>query len=1479
MADVTAINCQTAARVIRGDARTIGNDTYTGEPILRQRTFVLEGVFGRGDPKTIQKAIDDVTNEIGNNIAAKKPWLAAMLMVMLADLYANRGQAGDRALAFKTLGKLMVLCSSGAEQIKWMGIFGVKLGKDTTQAEGDAFDKALVENPDVFFRQQKAKALMGVAELVLKQLSDNEKTSADINKAIQYCEDARTNLQKDVPASELDEFGLGRAYILEAKLRALRSTETGDSDVAISGLLAKAKEAVHWDSDKTDVVWTSEVEKNLRSNRYICGDRSMYPNYDCDEALAEVKKSHQFIAAWANIESAKLVMQIVKVTKDKEPELSKKIEAAIALCKKARATLEGMGKACDYLNSEAAITEAELAAKHARLLPQGRIAELRKVRDYYESIAKTTPFNDIKARALAGQFSLEIEIGDFKWENVDQILKDYFDPEAGLNNLKYPFNTDTYPYMMILHLECQLRNVAKRTKVNLPGCESCTITSETLTSDYDIAAIRARYVRENIFNIRFIRDREALVDLYARSVLDEAQALATGAMRQSNIDAKIACFEAAIEKLKSALIKSIVVDPQTKKVSFILERPEDIEANPENRKMEVSFYVSVFADWASYLEQIAVLRSQGRAQKDPALYGDAKKKYEKVKALCAMSNSSYDKLQRTVFVDLALEKIKGIACIANEYTLTSADGIKTALTAYEKFIGKVDARITAAEDMPLTDDFKAESRSKLVANLKRIKFEAMCQRLFFVNKQKENLLLDAGIKEKDKDTAIGTMYHDAASLAKAILPLPSDKLPKLDDTYYTVLNLLGINSVYLRLNPQEAGESIKAAFDLYISKRDFEVTYDMVDALANGVIVTRDTAMKARAIKYLNEMISRAEGVKPQANDDIIILAKAYTWLARLNISSYVESDPSTASFLSREENGVKVGAIPYYEKALSYFDKVNGDRGKLLENGTSRVALMEEKALADFIYVNATLPGSTNDASRVARYREIADYIRTNVLAGATDVTGLKPEVSEKVVKQDKAAKIKARLTLISIVTSLAEPIQRSTVPAETVTAICGKKAADTKTLFDIAEEMFNGINTSLTTDFVPNDPDLVSFGIDPISIRIRMAENYMTLALKTSGTVSVMAVEAIPLREEVKEEGGSDAEGLLTEIDNYMAQLDKKRTAYASRSATYIAKMEAHLKAVTDAAGTSALNKARALLAKARFIGWMAGNFKEALPSMTLKKMQKALIDSLKESEDLYIEAERTYPGVMNTSARIDKAGILMVLTLAKAAVRTADVRAILGGFKEGSTQLTGIAAEEGLNGAKACAILANLVQFSAKENTTALDEARRYAQGALCKMLKLKMPKTAQEIINHITANKPVVDALMVQVLCLLGVIEARLYTLKPSKERIGKIDDKDNLGAAFKGMNALLDSISGIVSEPYKGMLPFDDGTLKIAMTEFQKYQDQIMLSYRDALKEVYTVNSDAYKTFTKSREYQEASTRPSAYPAKLEDLQKRLAKLR
>lgn len=1123
---VSALNLGDAKKIKLGDVRVVGTDPYTGEKIKRQRSFVVEQRCNGDQPDSIDDAIIDNETDYNNAIQARHPWIAAPIIITLADLYGSRALPertapngtklpADRVKAIQLLNRIECLCEVNmGRRTALLDKYKMSMA-DLLPEEIDTFNRQRVKDPSLY----QAQILLARADLAIKQVNDGDEVlSMSVNNAIAACQSARATIDL-LSGEKKDFFALGKSYILEAKLRSLRNSAE-DTDDAITGVLEAGKRAIgvteKEESGKKVYIVSDEVHNFLLNNDYVHSALRFYSYLTADKSLEKAEESLKYVFVWADLEEAKLVSTKVRVKKDKENAFKDEIAASVQKCRDCQELCASINKQYDYVNNEATLIEADLTAKLARLLPDNRISTLKDAQELYTKIADATRFNDIKARAKIGQFSLEIETGEFDWSRVKDILVQYFDPTADINNLTYPFNKYTYPFMSALHLECQLRNVAKRTTVVVPGCPTCEVTKRDTRSDYQLAASRARYIIDciNTNKIKYIRDKNALYDILARATLDEAQGTASMSMKEADPEGKKHWFEEGNKRLDNIFAPAVLTPTDKRPAVLAGETPETIESDPIDKKMEVSFYVAAWSEYAANLEQMAWIDNDGKRAKNTDLYATAIDKYNKALGMAKNSLASYDKVERKTYNELNIRKMQILGPLTLEFALGSLDEVSHAMGELDRYIDEIDNKLEAAQKMSTTDEFSDTSKNKYIANLKRYECEALCRKMFFVNKQNAAYL--GG--QKSADDSIKALYTQITNLAAEILPV-------LDETNSTVLNLLGINSVYMRLSKYTAADAIVGLYTKYIKAKDFETTYDMVDALANATVIDKNPMidMEKDGIKVtesLKDIVNDyLDGMLLRTGTSNVTRAKLNVWKARMNYWLHDEKE------ISLEDQEALNKALGYYDEALKLYGALTPEeRVKLFENGASTLTVMQERALVQFMYANASLKENKDIKAKMAQYQEIVNYIgfiddgaTIRKEGAAQDV--LPADIAEKVGKQDRAAKIKAHLIMASLMMGFAEPMSKNLIKVKAAADISGLAVATQAELFTRADEIFtkakndiDGMQVSNETNGIGmTDAELVDVGIDIPKVYYQMAENYLTLALKGVRTEGVDPVEKI--------------------------------------------------------------------------------------------------------------------------------------------------------------------------------------------------------------------------------------------------------------------------------------------------------------------------------------------------------------------------------
>lgn len=648
------------------------------------------------------------------------------------------------------------------------------------------------------------------------------------------------------------------------------------------------------------------------------------------------------------------------------------------------------------------------------------------------------------------------------------------------------------------------------------------------------------------------------------------------------------------------------------------------------------------------------------------------------------------------------------------------------------------------------------------------------------------------------------------------------------------------------------------------AKFEFLCVWADIETEKTALRATEDLILKAKKAKKLSEnehssinaIIKALEGSQAALSrlsqagvridqlygDTIVTLAETYLWSARSQSWRYYDNK-------SGVDPTVLDAAIKDYKKAMEYYDNAGRGVKQLHSSEITKILLVEEKAMAEFIYYNATQRSVSSTPDRIANYQKIAIDIR-NVLRRSTDTTGLRQETARRVAIVDRAEKIKASLTLIAIISSLSDPAlqgQINTTLASAVNSICNRTISREKDLYVVAAEIYRGISHDPYVQ--SNDPELLALlgpDNDPAYIRLQAAENSMILILKTTGRMRSLIEDINKLKREADysaREGQQSAIAISDKLAEFVRDAEIKKMALEGFVRPYREEMDAFLR---DALSQKGEIRARALILKAMFISWTA-----------VKK------DELKEAAKLFKQAQEEYPDAMDAKAKLAYAKVLVILTLAKVADRSEDARALLGGFGQGSTELTGIAAEEGQNGAKACVMMANLLISRGKLNIGTLEEARRYAQNALSKLTGVQQPANTLQLIGAITDKGIPVDQTVIEALCCLGVIEARMYLL----------EDGENRKTDHIRIKKILDDILAIVEEPYKTIALFDDGSLQSALKELYQCQGQVVLSYAEALK-----GTSEYAEFIRSEEYLKFYLEEAKFESRLAGLQDQLKRL-
>jgi hypothetical protein len=1203
-------------------------DKETGESVARVKTFVKPTIGGIGNPDNISMAIDSFATQIDGLITGpdKKPFQATRLMLIEADMRATRGfnrknspgtcttpASEDRATAYRMYQKILRLIKDAErdKDVKTRPLtpdekkerMAAAITFTITDADRAAFNDARVKGGLVGLTGLQGQAYIGIAELVLKQLNDGENSSVSLAQAIEDCQKGREILL-GMPETERSFFHVAKSYIIEAKLKALL-TDNPLSDSALVTLL-----------DKAIIDWSS-IKDSIEHNKWLTDPAFMLGSPTPSDNIEEARQGMLYLRAWAMLEKAKLTAQHAKPPRDTAAINAEvgAINEALQLCsdaqtlltgissdataeekaeflkrigyagkpsdEAARKILDGIARASDYENLDAIVTEADLLAKRGRLLDNDE--DRQTARDIYRELAKGCKFYDIKALATAGSISMEIELAEFNWDSVNEILVKYFDPGAGEANLRYPFSPDSYSFMSISLLEAQLRDQTKRTIVEVNGTGT-VLNHKGFVADYQLADCRVRHITQGIYNIKAVRDRNSLVDIHARARLENARVMALKSQGENSTEQKIQCFRDAIAELEKIL------------TVVLKETPEQIFANDSRLKMEGSFYVALWGEWASNLEQIAWLENKNRVVVDSS-FNAARAKYNELVQLCVFSQARYDSGPRSGHYPVTQTKDASGAAI---YHIASARGLLVDLARTNMDTAKQSVDIIAANAQQIIDTKKAIDglitniegfavpqeiarasirTKKLKASVRRMLLEALCKKLFYINKQRAQLLADAGLIaaaarnsenpaseiERHKMDMIVELYKQISAIAKTLLPTDEESESPLDDTTYPVLNMFGVNSVYMRESETLAAEQIIAYFKTYVLGKTIDLTYDMIDALANAARIKRDAGIRKKVIELTDKLIAQlgrdievakaSTTLTPAEKESSlavarISLAKTLIWRARLKCWFYDEKlGGKIGDILLETGEGakkVRTGAIADYEQAISLYNQITSSKHRemLFENAASRVSLLEELSLAQFIYANAKYKGEANASARVQAYEAVVKSIVNDILPQrvATDTSGFtRDEIVRQVNNQDKAARIRARLTLANIALSIADPLvgtQRTGVTAADAQRVCriikpgtnitgvNDVYAFTTDQFQLARNDIGALRAEAQAQVT--DTELLQLGIDVTSVYRGISISYVNIALRDNTQMDSVLQR---IDEGIKSAGADNAAvGMLT-------------------------------------------------------------------------------------------------------------------------------------------------------------------------------------------------------------------------------------------------------------------------------------------------------------------------------------------------------------
>jgi len=837
----------------------------------------------------------------------------------------------------------------------------------------------------------KAQAMLGLAEMLLEDIgrgrTDKEISQlygyADkdvaLDEAIKYItgEAGARALLLSESADKRDYYSIGRTYIVEAKLRVLRRKGdiiTGeDSNTEVTRLLNE------WLSGYTLI---SQVDGRTIAE-YIAANENIKkfkkPGTQEDEAVPLAKLGILYLHKMAKLEllklaietdDAKTALDASESCKNIEDSLTEDaLKAAIPELGTLRTknAKKELNKTGDYLRFDAIISRADLLTLYGNITG-GEVGDrkLNEARNIYLSIddlekGGVCPYQDIQARAVVSRMSLERMLERFTYENVRKNLEAYFDPiiKAGDVDVTAPFFEGSFLFYRMEYSKATLlleRNeFADSYPARLEGLNGSIVfgggaSQSTIVKDATMARCLALDILWNIDSVK-ASNPKGKIDLKNRARLLEIQA-EIRLLKYVADESKTAKIEDIRRKIESLAADLLTAEDRKKG----LDLHASLMANTSERKynnMDYPFYVDLFTEWASLLEQSALVGTKHQRESENPDNAEIRRQFEPVEnmyrdlsALCRhpQSNSTYDHYVRPVAIALrelsnaAARDINTVARVANwAGVLTRLGDSITAMEGYKFGTGADD---TAVKDIPRLSVIKEDDLEKVkvvidgreVKILKEVamsvyytmlsmKLDLMARKVFFVNRQ--------DIPAADKKTRISALYAEAKTVA-------DEAAPKLIDPHYLVSNMMAMSMVVMKYQDLRKGaaDTVYSYFNKYVYRyegRNVMFTFEMCEALAICASRNRDKNIAMDIMRSLDSIIPQRElelaaATEEAAQKDIrSLLADAYYWKANLKAWFYEESGTDADKVYLEGVSGDYAKAIGYYNEYTTGVQRQSG--------------------------------------------------------------------------------------------------------------------------------------------------------------------------------------------------------------------------------------------------------------------------------------------------------------------------------------------------------------------------------------------------------------------------------------------------------------------------------------------------------------------------------------------------------------------------
>lgn len=638
---------------------------------------------------TIDEKIENREAVAQEQFQSNRPWRAIKFLIDgydkqndvhvdgAVELYRRRGNESDFIKAYKILYKIIYLASKDNDFINRIrGIYGFR----KTDAEINAYTQGNYVSTQ-YFQVNAAQAMIAIAELVCKQLNDNQNPkiiplnaqmegSSPLEIAISYCEEARKILlstdkntdPKDViPDEQKDYFHVNQSRLVQAQLEELR-TVNKVSDKDLRDLMADPNI-----KDQNDLNEIAQYYHPIFwSNIYLTQDPFKDPEVRSEKSVGNAVRGMKYLSIAFEVENIKLASLTEHISKEE-------IDTAINKCKAAENKLVNLQKTDDYVYHSAVITRANLLAKRARLADDRKGLETAK--GLYETEIKAAysskgfkrgevPYKDIIALGEFGKISLELELGQLNPQDINDYLKKYFTNDQ--QNLKWLFAQGSYSFNSVADLQMKLERI-----VNKAGTAAAATSVQSYTDELEA-------MLQSIGNERG-RNPRAKLEQAAQTRIDYAGKIALD-VKYNKTNDRIGALKYAKEQFQAAL-------------HDLDETEETIKNDAGSRKSDDIFYIAFWSDWASCLQQIAVL--ENKEKENIAQFQNVSDVFDQALDFC----EDYEKKN-----NVSLKERKDLIQLSHAYALNEQGGylasigdLDGAMAKYQASLDKIAPKLTTPE--------------------------------------------------------------------------------------------------------------------------------------------------------------------------------------------------------------------------------------------------------------------------------------------------------------------------------------------------------------------------------------------------------------------------------------------------------------------------------------------------------------------------------------------------------------------------------------------------------------------------------------------------------------------------------------------------------------------------------------------------------------------------------------------------------------